>query len=162
MILSEAKSHTATDTQPLVPSASDLIAAAKSAMAGERRHYQRQVAVLLEAISQGVERLERLRARGLRGRALTEPETELSVARRELAELIRGREHEGTSLKNSLHRQEAPLPVVSAGSVPRARPAPCARVDGATRTPPGDETSARDPTRPDPPAGIPGERFAGG
>ena len=61
-------------------------------MTSERRHYQRQVETLLETIRHGVEELERLRARGLRGRALAAPQAELSAARRALAELVSARE----------------------------------------------------------------------
>ena len=61
-------------------------------LVSERRRYQQQVAVLLETVTQGVEKLERLRARGLRGRALAEHEAELSAARRELAALVDSRE----------------------------------------------------------------------
>ena len=60
----------------------------------ERRRYQQQVAILLQTVTQGVEKLDRLRARGLRGRALAEHEAELSVARRELAALVDSRKRE--------------------------------------------------------------------
>jgi len=89
-------------------------------MTSERRHYQHQVTNLLQAISQNVEKIERLRARGLRGRAITEQEIELSVARRELAELVRARENERASFPNPPAPYEVPLAAPSN----RRRPAP--------------------------------------
>ena len=61
-------------------------------LASERRRYQQRVGVLLETVTHGVENLERLRARGLRGRALAEHEADLLAARRELAALVDSRE----------------------------------------------------------------------
>ena len=54
----------------------------------ERRRYQQEVANLLDRIRQGVERLEGLRARGLRGPALADDQAELDRVR---GELRRGR-----------------------------------------------------------------------
>jgi hypothetical protein len=72
-----------------------------SSVLSERRRYQRQVAILLETVTQGVEKLERLRARGLRGRALAEHEAELSAARGELAAFVDRRERKTAPAENS-------------------------------------------------------------
>jgi hypothetical protein len=74
----------------------------------ERRRYQHQVATLLETVTQGVEKLERLRARGLRGRALAEHEAELSAARRELAAVVDSRERKTAPTLNSEHLRTRP------------------------------------------------------
>ena len=70
-------------------------------LASERRRYQHQVAILLERVTQGVDKLERLRARGLRGRALAEHEAELSAARRELAALVDSRDRKTAVSQNT-------------------------------------------------------------
>ncbi|HEX3807401.1 MAG TPA: hypothetical protein VHV52_11545 [Gaiellaceae bacterium] len=57
-------------------------------MTDDRRRYQHEVARLLETIRQRVEKLERLRAVGVRERGLSEQEAELAGARRELATLV--------------------------------------------------------------------------
>jgi hypothetical protein len=61
-------------------------------MTSERRRYQHDVEALLETIRHGVEELDGLRARGLRGRALAGHEAELAAVRSELAALVKGRE----------------------------------------------------------------------
>ncbi len=61
-------------------------------MTAERRRYQQEVANLLDRIRQGVERLERLRARGVRGPALADDEAELDRVRGELAAVVRKRQ----------------------------------------------------------------------
>ena len=57
-------------------------------MTDDRRRHQHEVARLLETIGQDVEKLERLRAGGARGRGLAEQEAELDRSRRELASLV--------------------------------------------------------------------------
>ncbi len=87
-------------------------------MTDDRRHYQGQVETLLETIRHGVEELERLRARGLRGRALADPQAEVSAARRALAELVSARERRSSPTS-------PPVPDVSTQIPPRRRrPAP--------------------------------------
>ena len=76
----------------------------------DRHRYQRQVATLLEAVTQGVEKLERLRARGLRGRALADHEAELSTARRELAALIESRQRGQVITHKAGKARTQPLP----------------------------------------------------
>ena len=89
-------------------------------MTTERRHYQHQVTTLLETIRQGVEKLERLRARGLRGRALAEHEAELAAVRSELATLVSARELEHAPTPNP------PIPpnTPTRTTTNRRRPAP--------------------------------------
>jgi hypothetical protein len=57
-------------------------------MTAERRRYQQQVASLLDQIGQGVERLEQLRARGLRGPALADDEAKVDRFRHELEAVV--------------------------------------------------------------------------
>lgn len=51
----------------------------------ERQH---QIERLLDRIRDGVGELERLRARGVRGRLLTERETEIAAVRTQLAQVV--------------------------------------------------------------------------
>jgi hypothetical protein len=53
-----------------------------------RSRYQRQVGALLESIGARVAEINRLRGRGLRGRALAEHETALALLREQLAVLV--------------------------------------------------------------------------
>lgn len=109
----DSKSRTAPEVLPVLASANDLTLTTKKGASRARRDYQHEVANLLQAISQGVARLERLRALGLRGRALAEQESELSATRHELAELVRVREHERASLQSPPPRDDAPPPAPS-------------------------------------------------
>ncbi len=56
--------------------------------AGERRRYQREVERQLARIRERAHELELLELRGVGGRALAEPTTELERARRRLAALV--------------------------------------------------------------------------
>ena len=114
-------------------------------LASERRRYQQQVAVLLETVTHGVENLERLRARGLRGRALAEHEAELSAARRELAALVDGRERNRVPTRDTEDacagpRSRRTRPKPTWAPVPQMRMTPRERGD-ATQTRRRDRTA---------------------
>jgi len=82
-------------------------------MTSERRRYQDQVAALLETIGQGVQKLERLRAHGVRGRGLLDDEAELAVARQTLAALVRSRENQYKASLGRAGRGRTPQPGLS-------------------------------------------------
>lgn len=56
----------------------------------DRRFHQRKVSALLGKIGARVDELERLRARGVRGRALSAIEAEITDLRERLAAVVRG------------------------------------------------------------------------
>jgi hypothetical protein len=62
-----------------------------SAVALDRRAYQREVETLLEQIRRQVRELRRLSAAGVRGPGLAERKRELARARERLAQLTRAR-----------------------------------------------------------------------